>query len=230
MSCADGGSGGRGGRRRTKRSSPRSSRNEKFEPPPRRSARARTGPCAEAVLVEERLERGRGRGAAGARRPPPRRSSRRCRLRRPWRDPATARRRERVTRRTRAPSSARRRGQPSPGSGRRPAVGRDEPCLERAARAARDAHPARDRRAVPEQGDRPADAVPVLVDLELDLDGAVLLAQLELGIARPRARARDEDVPVLRRGTRRQRCCAHRRRGDRADRLPHRPAPSRRLL
>ena len=38
-----------------------------------------------------------------------------------------------------------------------------------------------DERAVPAQGDLPGDAVAVLVDLELDLDAAVLAAQLELG-------------------------------------------------
>ena len=48
------------------------------------------------------------------------------------------------------------------------------------------------------QHDRPGDAVPVLVDLELDLDPAVLFAQLQLRGARARARPADEDVAVLR--------------------------------
>ena len=56
MSCAEGGRGGRGGRRSTKRSSPRMSRKVKFEPPPSPIRVASTGPRAEAVGVEERLD------------------------------------------------------------------------------------------------------------------------------------------------------------------------------
>ena len=58
------------------------------------------------------------------------------------------------------------------------------PQLERAARCARYARSPPDDGAVLPQHDIPADADAVLIDLELDLDPAVLFAQLDLGSAR----------------------------------------------
>src|SRR6478735_8698847 len=83
-----------------------------------------------------------------------------------------------------------------------PGARRHEPRLERPARSSRHRCAARDPRAVPEQDDTPADAVPILVDLELDLGSRILSAQLQLGRARLGALARDPDAVL---GERRRR-------------------------
>ena len=86
----------------------------------------------------------------------------------------------------------------------------------------RDGCSTRDLRPVPLEDDRPADAVAVLVDLELHLDAAVLCAELQLRRRRAGARARDADVVVLGEGRGgEQQGCADHRRGHRTENRPH---------
>jgi hypothetical protein len=69
--------------------------------------------------------------------------------------------------------------------------------LERAAGAARGGGERGDGVAVALERDRPGDAVPVLVDLELDLDAVVFAAELQLARRLLAARALDGDDAVV---------------------------------
>ena len=77
------------------------------------------------------------------------------------------------------------------------AVAGHDAGLERAAGAARDLRQALGDDAVALDHDVPGAAVPVLIDLELDLDAAVLGAQLDLRLAGLGAGAANLDVAVL---------------------------------
>ena len=200
---------GRGGRRRASRRRRRSSSR------PRRADPLADRPLAEAVLVEERLQaveddeqQARCARRLGGRRDDVGSGGHGAIL--PRHRDANALREGR----------ARRAALPDAGGLRQEAVGARPVGRHRTRCASNEPlgpRVTRTRRAtcVPfEQVASSSERRSVLVALELDLDAAVFPRSASASGAWPRARARDEDVPVLRRGTRRQVGRAHRRRGN----------------